>query len=151
MCELSVAQHDDNGAFADALATSDPKARLVLGALCAQVRQALVRGPGSEAFRRIVRSVDEVRIEPFALPQMGLRWMRSTMSFSCSIADDVFTDAAGLPDPVRRLMASLPEGSYALAKLNELDAMFHATGRDALQEIVFATEDPDTPTGAVTF
>ena len=151
VCELTVAVKDDGAPFADAMATSDPKARLVLGALCAQVRQTLVRGPTSEALRKIVKSVDEIRIDQFALPEMGLRWMRSTMSFSCTIADDEFTDAAGLPQPIRRLMDALPANSYALAKLNELDALFRATNRTSLNSIIFSTKgDPVTrPEGSV--
>jgi hypothetical protein len=151
VCELSVMASDDNGAFADAMASTDPKARLVLGALCSQVRQTLVRGPTSEAFRRIVKSIDEIRMDQFALPEMGLRWMRSTMSFSCSIADDEFTDDGGLPQPIRRLMETLPANSHALAKLTELAALFRATDRDALDAIIFSTTgDPvaDGPEGS---
>ena len=148
VCELSVAASDDSGAFADAMAASDPKARLVLGALCSQVRQTLVRGPTSEAFRRIVKSIDEIRIDQFALPEMGLRWMRSTMSFSCTIADDEFTDGAGLPQPLRRLMEALPEESYAKAKLEELHAAFLATDRDALEAILFSTSGSPATEGA---
>ena len=153
VCELSVAVKDDGAPYADAMATSDPKARLVLGALCAQVRQALVRGPTGAAFRRAVKSVDEVRIDQFALPEMGLRWMRSTMSFTCAIADDEFTDAAGLPQPIRRLMEALPENSYARGKLLELHALFLATDRAALAGIDFSTTadpaGPDGPQGTI--
>ncbi|BDA84972.1 hypothetical protein Sa4125_25140 [Aureimonas sp. SA4125] len=139
VCDLSVGITGEGDPYADAMATTDPVARLVLGALCSQVKQTLVRGPTSAAFRRIVKSVDEVRIDSFALPDMGLRWMRNTMRFSCTIADDEFTDAAGLPQPIQRLMQALPAGSYAKAKLLALHAAFLATDRDALDAIVFST------------
>jgi len=154
VCELSVGITGDGDPYADAMAETDPMARLVLGALCSQVRQTLVRGPTSEPFRRVVKSIEEVRIEPFALPDMGLRWMRSTIRFTCAIADDEFIDAAGLPQPIRRLMEALPPGSYAKAKLEALHAAFLATDRDALQSIRLSTRgDPavDPAEASVTF
>lgn len=146
VCELSVGITEEGDPYADAMASNDPLARLTLGALCSQVRQTLVRGPTSEAFRRVVRSVDEIRTDQFALPDMGLRWMRNTMRFSCSIADDEFTDAAGLPQPIRRLMDALPADSYAVAKLQALHALFLATDRSALRGIDFSTTG--NPAGA---
>src|SRR5688572_26735075 len=42
VCDLSVGVTGDGAPYADAMADSDPMARLVLGALCSQVRQTLV-------------------------------------------------------------------------------------------------------------
>lgn len=129
VCELAVKISDDDEPYADAMASGSADAKLVLGALCAQVKQALTVGPSGAHFRRIVKSIDEVRCDAFALPDMGMRWMRTTMRMSCSIADDEFTDAAGLPQPIQRLLMNLPDESYAKAKLQQLDGFFQATTR----------------------
>ena len=122
VAELAVTATDEAGAQmmppqTVPLAEGDAQARLVLGALCAQVRKALVYAEAGTIFRSIVASVEDLRVEPFTLPQFDIRWMRSTMRFTCRIRDDKFTDAAGLPEPTRSLFQALPEASYAKAKL----------------------------------
>ena len=113
--------------------------KLVLGALCAQVRKQLVFSEAGSVFRSIVGAVEDLRIEAFSLPQFDLRWMRSTMRFTCRIKDDKFIDAAGMPEPLRSLYLALPAGSYAKSKLTELDAAFAATVRTPIGPIVFST------------
>jgi hypothetical protein len=133
--EIAVRESDESGAFADA-AKSDADAKLMLGALCAQVRKRLVYDPaGNFLRRRLLKSVVKLTISPFSVPQLNLRWMRATMNFLCHVADDDFTDAAGLPEPLKSLMAALPPGSYALARLTQLSALFEATNRDALSAL----------------
>ena len=140
VAELAIATPDEDGVVqAVPLAQGDAQARLVLGALCAQVRKTLVHAEAGSIFRSIVGSVEDLRVEPFTLPQFDIRWMRSTVRFTCRIRDDKFTDAAGLPEPTRSLFLALPAGSYAKAKLAELDAAFAATSRTALDAIIFST------------
>lgn len=130
--EITVRETDDEGAYADA-ARSDPQARLRLDALCAQVRKRLTYDPSGILFRSgLVASVESVRIEPYSVPNLGLRFMRNTMTFRCHIADDEFSDEAGLTGPVKRLMEALPAGSYALTTLQALDGLFTGVTRDAL-------------------
>lgn len=130
--ELCRCSADENPPDVEILDDGDPKARLFLGALCAQVRKALVYAPKGVAFRRLMAGVSTISIQPFSLPQYDLRLMCNVMTFRCDIADDKFTDAAGLPEPMASLLAEMPEGSYARAKLIELGQAFLATDRDAL-------------------
>lgn len=137
VAELSVRESSDgeDGDYAEA-AASDPEARILLDALCAQVRKRLVYDPEGFDFRSgLVASVDQLRIEPFSIPQFGIRLCRMTMTFRCQIADDQFTDAGGLAGPVARLKAKLPPQSHALATLNRLEAALTATARDPLETI----------------
>ena len=81
----------------------------------------------------------------FLLP--GNKALRATMMLQCHIADDRFTDAAGLPQPLARLVAALPEGSRDAALLLTLDPGLytaHATGvgRAAGQSLVEFYEVP---------
>lgn len=122
----------DGSLATDAVINGDTRARLVLDALAAQARAVLVRAPIGFGARRVLKAVHEVSIEPFNLPQYSLRWARLVVRLSCDIADDKFTDDAGLPEPMKSVLADLPDGSYAKAKLAELGAAFLATGRDAL-------------------
>lgn len=138
--ELAISTVDEAGvAQSIPIVEDDAGARLVLGALCAQVRKQLVYAEAGSAFRTIVGSVEDVRIEAFTLPQFDLRWMRSTMRFTCRIRDDRFTDAGGMPEPMRSLFLALPDGSYAKGKLTELEAAFAATVRTPLDGIDFST------------
>ncbi|WAC26421.1 hypothetical protein [Ancylobacter sp. SL191] len=130
------AVRQENGNLATmALVDSDPRQRLVLEALTAQVRKVIVRGPEAVAVRRVMKAVQSIELEAFSLPQLSRRWLRYLMLVSCEIADDKFTDAPGLPEPLRSVAAELPDGSYAKAKLAELGAAFLATSRDALDGI----------------
>ena len=146
VAELAVGGEGDDGQMQIMpLVENDARARLVLGALCAQVRQALNVGEAGSLFRNIVMSVEDLRIEPFSLPQFDIRWMRNTMRFTCRIREDRFDDTGGMPDPMKTLFERLPVGSYAKDKLAELDAVFGAPDRVPLQMIGISTEDALSP------
>ncbi|AID18324.1 hypothetical protein PPF1_11 [Rhizobium phage vB_RleM_PPF1] len=126
IAELAVVNQDGEGEFADAMAATDPDARLVLAALCAQVRYLLDRSQAGGLWRGLVSHI-KADLETFAVPNLGLRWQRVTMRFRCGIRDDDFDMAdGGLPQPIRRLYEALPEESYAKAKLGALAAFFVA-------------------------
>jgi hypothetical protein len=136
IAELAVAAEGDGGEpTIMPLVENDAQARLVLGALCAQVRQSLNLSEAGGLFRWIVSSVEDLRIEPYSLPQFDIRWMRSTMRFTCKIREDTFREEGGMPEPMRSLFSRLPEASYAKAKLAELDAIFAAPNRKPLELI----------------
>lgn len=124
VAELAVASEDEGGPFVDAMVGSDPKARIVLAALCAQVRFTLTT---SVLFNRAVLAVEGIDVEGFAVPELGLRWQRTTMLFDCLIPDDDFTPAGGLPQPAAQIAAMLPDGSYAKATLAAMAAQFGAS------------------------
>jgi hypothetical protein len=139
VAELAIASTDDDGSpFADAMPGDDWDARLVLAALCAQVRRLLQYDPRGQLFRRFVRRVERITEETFAIPQLGARWQRVTMRFDLSLPDDEFTDAAGLPEPLATLSRLLPAGSPAADKLAVLAAHFEGVERDPLVGIDFA-------------
>lgn len=145
VAELAVASKDDDGDFADAmLATDDWDARLVLAALCGQVRRLLAYSTSGHLFRRFVRNVDRVTEETFAIPQIGARWHRVTMRLELSLRDDEFGDGAGLPEPLKTLAGLLPPGSPAAAKLAALGAHFAAVERDELRTVTFEGADQRT-------
>jgi hypothetical protein len=125
IAELAVVSGDEGGEFADAMASDDPDARLVLAALCAQVRWILERSQQGGLWRQLVRQITETEFEPFAVPEIGMRWQRVTIRMHCEIRDDDFdmTDG-GLPEPIRALYDQLPSASYAKEKLAALAAYF---------------------------
>lgn len=159
IAELAEVARDAQGAeireasgnlAADAVINGDPGMLLILEALTAQVRATLVRAPAGVAFRRVMKAAQEVRIEAANLPQYGVRFMRNVITFTFEIADDQFTDAAGLPEPLRSVAAELPAQSYAKQRLAQLAAAFAATTRDALEAIdltVTANDAPAMPFG----
>ncbi|MER9875576.1 hypothetical protein [Mesorhizobium sp. M0195] len=127
VAELCVSAHDEDGSpYTDAMVGSDPKARIVLSALCAQVRFVLTQGPTGTLFRQIVMAIESIDEEGFAVPELGLRWQRTTMLFDCQIPDDDFSGGAGLPQPAARIAALLPDNSYAKATLANMAAQFVA-------------------------
>ncbi|WP_376704688.1 hypothetical protein RQ479_08055 [Mesorhizobium sp. ISC25] len=127
VAELAVSARDEDGSpFTDAMIGSDPKARIVLSALCAQVRFVLIQGPTGTLFRQVVMAVQSIDEEGFAVPELGLRWQRTTMLFDCQIPDDDFSGGAGLPQPAARIAALLPANSYAKATLDNMAAQFAA-------------------------
>lgn len=148
VAELGVIEQQDGETFVAPMGEGDAGARLVLGALCAQVRKALTHGEAGALFRTLA-VVEDLRLEALSLPQFDIRLMRTTMRFTCLIRDDHFTDAAGLPEPLAGLAARLPAGSYAKGKLAALAAAFAATERTALDAIRFATGEAGTPAGSV--
>ncbi|GLS29954.1 hypothetical protein SAMN04488498_104341 [Mesorhizobium albiziae] len=146
IAELAVASTDEAGEpFADAMPADDWDARLVLAALCGQVRRLLQYDERGWLFRRFVRRVVRVTEETFAIPQLGARWHRVTMRFELSLPDDVFVDAAGMPEPLKTLAALLPSGSPARNKLTVLAAHFNAVTRTPLAGVDFA--DPALDVG----
>ena len=127
VAELAVAARDEaGGEFADALADDDPEARILLAGLCAQVRWLLTRADGGWLFRRAVMAVDGIEFEPFAVPNLGLRWQRTTMLFDCQIPDDHFLEAGGFPLPASQIISLLPEDGYARRALDRLSAYMPA-------------------------
>ncbi|MBP2560846.1 hypothetical protein J2857_003615 [Neorhizobium galegae] len=125
VAELAVAAQEDGEQFADAMADTDPVARIVLMALCAQVRMLLERSQAGGIWRRLVKRIVRVEYQTFAVPTLGLRWQRVTMRFHLEIRDDDFDmDAGGLPEPIRSVYEALPAASYAKAKLGQLAAIF---------------------------
>ncbi|ORE90997.1 hypothetical protein [Aurantimonas sp. 22II-16-19i] len=160
VCDLAVSATDEGETSTMPLAGSDPKARLVLASLVAQVRQVLTRGETAAGFRMVSKAITEIVIEPFILPEMGLRWHREIMTLRCDIADDDF-GAAALPTSVERLRLALPAGSYARGRLDDLAAYFTAPAAPVPLATIGlvapvgagdAPQDPDaTPDAVVTF
>jgi hypothetical protein len=149
VAELAVTANDDSGDFVDAMADDDPGARLVLGALCAQVRRELERSQRGNLFRRIVSRIVKVEQQAFAMPNYGLRWQRVMMRFHCEIRDDEFDMApGGLPEPIRSLYEALPDGSYAKSKLSLLASYFH---QEAFAPLEGIDVNRDTPALGFTF
>lgn len=145
VAELAVAGTDEDGSrYADAMPADDWDARLVLSALCAQVRRALEYSEAGYLFRRFVRQIGNVSEETFAIPNLGARWHRVTMRFDLSVPADVFVDGAGMPEPLARLAGLLPEGSPAAERLAALGAHFAALARTSLAavDIADAKSDP---------
>lgn len=134
VAELAITSSDDRGDFADAMADTDPEARLVLAALCAQVRCQLDRAASGGLWRSLVNHIIKIEEQTFAVPDLGLRWQRVTMRFHCQIHDDDF-DGDGLPQPLRSVFEALPVESYAKAKLGALGQYFIATAPPPLEGI----------------
>jgi hypothetical protein len=84
----------------------------------------------------------EISCEPHAVPELDLRFCRIFMTMTFHAPDDVYADAAGLPEPAATLLANLPNGSYAKARLTALEAAFTQITRTDLTEITMST-DPD--------
>jgi muconolactone delta-isomerase len=136
VAELAVSAVDNGVTYVDAMPATDPEARLVLAALCAQVRRLLERSQVGGLWRRLVRQITETEYKTFAVPEIGLRWHRVTIRMHCEIRDDDFDmEAGGLPEPIKSLYASLPDASYAKAKLAALAAHFDPEILPALDEI----------------
>lgn len=134
IAELAVVAHDSDGEFADALASTSPEARLVLAALCSQVRYLLERSEAGILWRRLVRRIVNIEYQTFAVPNIGARWQRITMRFHCEIRDDDF-EVEGLPEPIASIYAKLPAQSYAKAKLAVLVSHFSPDVLPALDQI----------------
>ena len=97
----------------------------MLAALTSQVVYLLAHAPSGSFFRRIVKSVTNIEVKTFAVPEFGLRYQRQTVRLRCEIRDDDFDVPPGeLPEPCRTLLSRLPAQSYARAKLTALAAHF---------------------------
>jgi hypothetical protein len=149
IAELAVVAHDEVGEFADALATTSPEARLVLAALCSQVRFLLERSQAGFLWRRIVRRIVNIEYQTFAVPNVGVRWQRITMRFHCEIRDDDF-EVDGLPEPIASIYAALPPQSYAKAKLAALVTHFSPDVLPSLDRITIEA-GPNQPGAQVDF
>lgn len=135
VAELAAQTENEAGfVITDSVLNGDPLAQITLEALTTQVRAVIVRSP---LMRRpgLLKAVPEIRVEPFGLPHAGVRYMRNIMICTCQIADDKYTDEAGLPEPMRTVAAGLPDGSYAKSRLAEIGAAFRATTREQLDAI----------------
>lgn len=156
VCDLAVSASEEGETATMPLAGSDPKARLVLAALVTQARKVLTLGETAAGFRMIVKAVTEVVIEPFIMPEMGLRWHREIMTLRCDIADDDF-GATALPTSVERLRVALPAGSYARGRIDDLAAYFTAPATPTPLSLIginapLGAGDPDgDPNATVTF
>lgn len=136
VAELAVADRDEDGEFADAVsvAETDPEARLVLAALCSQVRYLLEQSPSGAIWRHLVNHVIKLELMTFAVPNLGLRFHRVTMRFHCEIRDDDFS-SPGLPEPIATIYNALPDESYAKAKLEALADHFVSQAPEPLEGI----------------
>lgn len=144
VAELAVAMTDvdangDPETYADAMAVGDPQARLVLGALTAQVRYLLDTSPLVRKVALHIRRIDE---QTFAVAEIGMRWHRITMMIEALVRDDDFSVAGQLPEPVNRLFQALPDGSYAKTKLAALADYFNQTAPVPLASIHITTAGP---------
>lgn len=146
--ELATRISEEGEELADAMAGDDPEARLVLAALMAQARFMLMESEAGELFRRQIVAVRRIDEEPYAMPELGLRWQRTTLRLTCTVRQDRF-DAVngGLPRPIRDLLVALPAESYARSKLQQLAAHFAGRPRTPLAGIDFA--DPALGAGIV--
>jgi hypothetical protein len=145
--ELAVVVTDDDnpgaGPEADAMAGTDPEAKLVLAALMAQVKFLLEEAIEGRFFRQFVRSILQVEEEPFAVPELGLRWQRITQRYTLAIGDDIFDFTSGKPKSLEVLLSELPQDSYAREKLTQLLARFPAQNApDLLQPDVMQGNTP---------
>ncbi|WP_421359994.1 hypothetical protein [Agrobacterium rosae] len=134
VAEIAIVNSDDGGEFADA-AETDPAGRLVLAALCSQVRHALMFSEAGASWRRIVRQVEAIDCKTFAVPELGLRYQRVAMRLDCSIRDDEFSLDGGLPEPIATIYARLPEQSYAKASLAALVDKFQPADLPRLEGV----------------
>ncbi|WP_319517243.1 hypothetical protein [uncultured Martelella sp.] len=143
IAELAVVAEDNEGEFVAPMAEDDPEARMVLAALCSQIRFKLERSTAGGAWRRLVRRIERVDMSTFAAPDFGLKYQRVMMRFACSIRDDEFdVENGGLPEPIRSVHAALPANSYAKAKLAALAAHFAADPATALEGAGIDTGTP---------
>lgn len=143
VAELAVSVSDETGSYADAMAGTDPEARLVLSALCSQVRFLLDRSIAGGLWRRIVKRIIRFEAKTFGVPDLGIHYQRVTMRFHVEIRDDNFdVVAGGLPEPIRSVCDALPEGSYTKAKLLTLAAHFAAEPPTALAGMDFTARIP---------
>ncbi|KWV42126.1 hypothetical protein AS026_21190 [Rhizobium altiplani] len=149
VAELAVVEQDGQGEFAFAAATTDPEARLVLAALCAQVRYLLERSQSGGMWRYLVQRIVNIEYQSFAAPEIGVRIQRTTMRFHCEIRDDDF-EVVGLPEPLATIYAKLPAQSYAKAKLAALASHFSPDVLPSLDRVTIDT-GPNFPGAQVNF
>src|SRR5690606_18824821 len=101
VAELSAIVRDREGEFVDVEAVADPRARLTLAALAAQIRWLLLHADAGGLFRDLVIRVERVEEEGHAVPELGLRYQRIFLRFHVVVPQDRFSNAGGLPEPVK--------------------------------------------------
>lgn len=138
VAELASVSRDDAGEFVDAIAVADPYARLRLAALAAQIRWLLLHAEAGQIFRNLFIRIDRVEEEGHAVPELGLRYQRIFMRFHVVVPQDRFSDAGGLPEPVKSFAEKLPDQSYAKAMLARLVAAFTGQTLPKLAEITLS-------------
>ncbi|MCO6410095.1 hypothetical protein [Hoeflea alexandrii] len=139
--ELAVIARDEDldAEYVDAVAGTDPEARLVLSAMMAQVCKELLYSERGYLFRRIATHCDKIEQQSHTVPELGLRFQREFMRLTLTIADDELSDEGGLTGRIKTLFDALPAGSYAKAKLSALATHLAGETRTDLTEI---TVDP---------
>jgi len=145
VAELAVVDRVDDNDFSAVMAATDPEARLVLAALCSQVRYLLEFSQPGILWRMISARTIKLEEQTFAVADLGIRLQRVTMRYHCQIRDDDFDmEDGGLPQPIRRLYEALPEQSYAKAKLGALAAYFVAEELPLLEGgYAYGPEEPE--------
>ena len=138
VAELAAVSRDTDGEFVDAIAVADPHARLRLAALAAQIRWLLLHAQAGQMFRNLFIRIDRVEEEGHAVPELGLRYQRIFLRFHAVVPQDRFSDAGGLPEPVKSFAAKLPAQSYAKAMLAELAGAFAGQTLPPLREITLS-------------
>lgn len=134
--ELELAVVDEfDGEVTIGNPVSDPQAEAELDFMAAQVRRLLEREPGGALFRSICKAVQQVRVSPFRVTELGVRLSRRTMTLTCLIDDDEWSDEGGLPEPLKTLSAKLPDGSYGRMVLDRIAAAIAPTVRDPLDAL----------------
>jgi hypothetical protein len=151
LAELAVITQDGDEAFADALAATDPNARIILSALVSQIRFLLEFSQAGKLFRDFILGIRRIEIDTFGVPDLGMRWQRVTIRVTAAIADDTFDmEDGGLPEPLASLARKLPPQSYAMEKLTAMVAHFAADPRPPLAGVTIAPavgRDPIASTG----
>ena len=148
--ELASVSRDDDGDYVDAIAENDPRARMRLAALVAQIRWVLYHSEAGVLFRRLVIRTERIEEESHAVPEFGLRFQRVFLRLHLVIAQDAFSDDGGLPEPARSLASELPAQSYAKSMLDELAASFAGQSRTPISSFhaVIGRDGIDIETGA---
>ena len=122
--ELAIIADPESGETAPMLAESDPEARLVLAAMMAQARFSLETAAEGSLFREVTMSLQRVEMVPFAMPELDIRYHRTTMRMTYDLPDDEFELETGKPKNLKRLLEILPETSVSREKLQLLFDLF---------------------------
>lgn len=146
MAELAILASNDGEQFADAEASTDAEADLLLSALVAQIRRVIEIAPQGEIFRKVTKgAVRRFQSQPDVMPQIGVRFARHFITIEIEIDDDQYDYAGGLPEPLKTLSELLPAGSYAAAQLADLSNKFGQVNTENLAEVSISLEDATSP------
>lgn len=150
--ELAVKQNDNDGAFADARASNDAEAEMLLSAIVAQIRRTIETAPEGAIFRKVTKgSVIKFSSVPHVLPEIGVRMARRFVSIEVEVRDDCHNADGGLPEPLATLDAALPAGSYAKGQVAAIAAMFGPHTLPALEGVTVSMTGRDDAGGGVEF